>query len=97
MDQQEFKANIKRSESWLRGLFVLFFALIFQIVEVVIIAITVFQFASTIITRQRFTSLDQFSQGLAQYTKNLILYLTYQTEQKPFPFRDWKEETLDSK
>ncbi|MFW7377774.1 MAG: DUF4389 domain-containing protein [Oligoflexus sp.] len=93
MDQEELKENVSRSSTWLRGLYVLILALIFQVVELIILAIAVFQFLAALLSGSRFTSLDQFSQDLASYAKNIILYICYQTEDKPFPFRDWQEES----
>jgi len=95
VNQEPIKDNLKKSDTWLRGLFVLLFILIFQILELVIVVIALLQFLATLFAGKRFAALDLFSQDLAKYTGHVIFYITYQSETKPFPFREWCEEGTD--
>lgn len=94
MSQENVLDNLKKSESWIRGIYLLIFLFILQIMEIVIVVLTVFQFVASIFTGGRLPSLDAFSRGLANYTRNILLYITYQSDLKPFPFREWREETI---
>ena len=60
-----------------------------------IVVIALWQFLAILLSGKRFSSMDLFSQDLAKYTKHIILFLTYQSDSKPFPFREWREETVE--
>jgi ABC-type transport system involved in cytochrome bd biosynthesis fused ATPase/permease subunit len=89
MDSDEIKTNIQRTDNWLRGLHMLILMIAYGLAELLVVAIALFQFFTTILTRQTFSSLHQISRQLADYMRDIVLFLTYQTESKPFPYQEW--------
>lgn len=88
MDKQ-LKANITSSELWLRLLYMVFFGVCLQLVRIVMWAIVVLQFFLTLITGGDNEYLRNFGLTLSQYVFQVFKFLTYNTEEKPFPFSDW--------
>jgi hypothetical protein len=89
MTAQALKENIRSRPTWIRGLFMLLFAVIYGLAEVVITAIVVFQFFYVLITGTGNARLLLFGQGLSTYVYYIMLFLTYNSEEKPYPFGPW--------
>ncbi len=88
MDKQ-LKANITSSELWLRLIYMVFFGVCLQLVRIMMWAIVVLQFCLVLITGGDNEYLRNFGLTLSQYVFQVFKFLTYNTEEKPFPFSDW--------
>ena len=81
--------NIKEQSTWIRGFFMLVFLVIYGVSKAVLIAVVIFQFVSRLLTRQTNSRLQVFSVSLVAYLYQIALYLTYNSEEQPFPFGEW--------
>ena len=82
--------NLKSRTIWLRLFFVLAFIAVYSISRIIIAAVIISQFFFVLITGQKNERLNGLGQGLATYTYHIILYLTFNTEVRPYPFEmDW--------
>lgn len=80
--------NIKSKSTWLRGLFMLVFIFIYALSRFVVGAVVLLQFLWVLFTGEVNVRLKVLGESLAVYTSQMIRYLTYNTEQRPFPFDD---------
>ena len=78
-------------ETWLRGFFMLVFAVIYGVAEVVLTAVVVFQFAMRLLTGRVNPRLVGFGRCLSVYAYRILLFLTYNSDDRPFPFAPWPE------
>jgi hypothetical protein len=85
----ELKNNLSKKQTWIRGLYMVLFAVIFSITEVVIGAVVVLQFLFTLITGQTNPRLLQFGQSLSLYVYQVMRFQTFNQEELPFPFSEW--------
>jgi hypothetical protein len=93
----KIKDNFFVPETWIRGLFMMLFLLVFYygvflysgIITIIIISIVLFQFCSKLLTGAINQRLLSFGQCLSVYTYQVMRYLTYNTDIKPFPFSAW--------
>ena len=98
------KANITRGDTWIRALYMVLFAVIYNIAEIVLLAVVVLQFLLTLLTAKPNTRLLGFGESLSTYVYQIFRFLTYNTEDKPFPFGPWpgadeaqvQDEAVDS-
>lgn len=74
---------------WHRLLHIAIFAVIFNIVEVVLVALVAFQWLSTLITGQANERLKGLGAELAGYVAEIVRFLTYGTDDRPYPFGPW--------
>lgn len=81
-------ANNKRN-IWLRGLFMLLFGLVFQVCGTVLCIVTVIQFVVTLLHDTPNTRLVSFGRNLGNYLRQIVNFLTFATEELPFPFSEW--------
>lgn len=86
----ELKEKLVSKNKWLRALFMVIFMIIgYFLAPVLILIIAVFQFIYALFTNQPNENLLKFSSGLCEYFWHIMQYLTYETEEKPFPFGKW--------
>ena len=81
--------NLKARSTWLRLLFIILFLALWGISRVVVLAVVVLQFFWVLISGKSNGRLAVFGQSLATYTYQIVRYLTFNTEEQPFPFADW--------
>jgi hypothetical protein len=86
---ETLKQNLASSTTWYRGLYMVLFAIFYNIAEIVIGAVVIFQFLFTLFTGRVNQRLLEFGQSLSMYVYQVMRYLTYNSHEKPFPFSDW--------
>ncbi len=86
---QETGKSIMARSTWLRGLFMLLFAVAYAIAELLLFVTAVFQFLALLVTGKTVERLLIFGENLSRYFYQIVRYLTFNTEERPFPFRDW--------
>lgn len=85
----DIKANAKNVDVWTRGLFILIYAVIFYFLFGLIWLVVIFQFFIKLITGALNRPLLDFSDALNRYVSQILLYITFKSEQRPFPFSPW--------
>jgi len=79
------------AEFWLRLVYMLVFFLIISVASYVVVAVVIGQFFWALITGEKNPKILQFSKSLSVYISEIILFLSQNTDEKPFPFKDWPE------
>lgn len=88
--RNDLAANVKAKNTWLRLFFMLVLAVLYGIAEFLIVAVVVIQFLWVLLNGQKNEGLRELGQSLATYTYQIFVYVTFNSEVRPFPFdRDW--------
>ena len=87
----ELKNNLTRGQTWQRLLFIVLFAFIYTVAEVVIAAVVIVQFGFELIAGRRNQNLLDLGASLSRYAYEVLLYVTYNSDRRPFPFSDWPQ------
>ncbi len=82
----EIKDHAKNTETWLRGFFILVFGVIFYVLYIVIWLVVIIQFVTKVLTGELNGYLEQCSTNMTSYAMQILNYITYQSEERPFPF-----------
>jgi len=86
------KENLKKRSTWLRLFFMLVIILLYSVSRVVVGMVVLLQFFWVLFTSETNKSLESLGQSLATYTYQIVRYLTFNTEERPFPFDlDWPD------
>lgn len=85
----DLRESLTATETWIRGLYMILFAFIYSLAEVVVVAVVVFQFLWMLITRSTNERLLEFSDDLSVFIYQILQFVTFNTEEKPFPFAPW--------
>ena len=86
------KENVKNPDVWLRGLFILIFGVILYFAVILVWLVVIFQFVTKLVTGDLNRQLADFSGGLSRYISQILGYVTFQSDDKPFPFSPWPEK-----
>jgi len=89
--RERFKENLTSPNTWARGLFMLLFAIVvyFLVCYYIIWIIILFQFGSVLITGKVNERIFPIGQSLSIYISQMLHYLTFTSDERPFPFSDW--------
>ena len=85
----DIKENAKNIDVWTRGLFILIYGIIFYFLFFLIWLMVIFQFVMKLITTELNDQLLDFSSSLTKYVTQILLYITFKSEERPFPFSPW--------
>ena len=85
------KENLKNSSAWVRLAYMFLFTLLLMAARLVITLVVIVQFLLVLITGSDNVNLRNLGQGLGKWVYQTILFLTFNTESKPFPFDEWPE------
>jgi len=88
----DLKENVSNTNTWGRALFMILFGIIYSVAEVVLVAVIVIQFFFVLFTSEKNERLLRFGKELSTFIYQVFLFLTFNTEEKPFPFTDWPKE-----
>lgn len=83
--------NLKDSSTWKRVLYMLLFALAYSVAEFVLIAVAVVQVLIKLVTGDINENLKILGKQTSLYIYDVMLFLTFNTEKKPFPFSTWPD------
>jgi len=88
----DMKENLKDNSTWMRVLYMAIFVIIFNIVELLIAALVVFQVLVLLFTGEKNKRLLNLGSMLSLYAYRILRFMTFNSEDKPFPFADWDSE-----
>ncbi|MFI3223210.1 MAG: DUF4389 domain-containing protein [Methylococcaceae bacterium] len=88
MDEQ-INYNLTQLNTWKRIFFMLIFAAIGSLVRMTLWFVILLQVASTLLTGKANPNILNFGRSLSVYTYHILLFLTFNTETRPFPFSEW--------
>lgn len=78
--------NLRSRSTWLRLLFMIAFYVIGTVATAVLSVVVVLGFLWVLFTGEKNGQLQQAGQVIAGYLYEIVRYLTFNTEDKPFPF-----------
>lgn len=91
MDNQQLKSNLLSTPRWIRLIFMVLFAVALQVAGTVMYVVVVVQFIISLVTGSCNKALRSFGSSLSKFIYQTLQFLTYNSEEKPFPFADWPE------
>lgn len=74
---------------WLRAVFMILMAIAFHICGTLLALGAIIQFVLTLLTNTPNARLIAFGQSLGLYLRQVAEFVTFGTEEVPFPFNDW--------
>lgn len=89
MRQEPVVATENKRNLWVRGLLMLLMALAYQVTGTLVFVVTVVQFAMMLLNDAPNVRLLAFGRNLGRYLQQIVHFLTFASEEAPFPFNDW--------
>ena len=91
MDEDLLKRNLTSGPTWLRVLYMVLFGVILYIAMWFAIGVAIIQLVAKLISGASLARLDVFGAQLAIYMRELAAFLTFASEEKPFPLAAWPD------
>ncbi|MDA1133182.1 MAG: DUF4389 domain-containing protein [Proteobacteria bacterium] len=90
-DTQTTEPHGKDESTWLRLVFLVLFAIIFNIAEVVLWLTVVVQFLAKAFGGKPIPQITKFGQNLATFLYDVVRFLTFRVDDMPWPFAPWPD------
>ena len=98
--ENESNSNESSSKSraiWMRLLFMVLFLFLYGVTRVVVGAVIIVQILWALFTSRPNDSLSKVGLSLATYTFQMVRFLTFASEERPFPVdSDWPSESAQA-
>jgi hypothetical protein len=94
---QDKNSKDKNSETFSRVFYTILFGVIGWITLWVFCCVVLIQFGFLLITGKVNKNLKEFNKEIGLFLFDMIKYLSFQSNQKPFPFRDWPYDESEKK
>lgn len=78
-----------RRNIWVRGLFMLLMLLVLHVCGTVLFVVALIQFVVVLANDAPNQRLAALGRNLGSYFRQIVNFLTFVTEEVPFPFSDW--------
>ncbi len=86
---QDANAPGNTRSTWVRGLLMLIMALAYHVATTVLFFVAIIQFVIALAADSPNARLTAFGRSLGSYLRQIVNFLTFVTEDLPFPFSDW--------
>lgn len=86
LNEENLKQNVKDKDTWLRFIYLVVFGIAFYFSILLTFATSVFQFLAKLFSGHSFEGVSEFGNNLATYQAQVTRFLTFASDDKPFPF-----------
>jgi len=84
--------NASRRETAIRLLFVILFAAIYSVTKLVLTTLVIVQFGFKLVTCETNSNLSTLSKSINRYIFQILQFVTFNQNEKPFPFSEWPSD-----
>ena len=88
---EEFETNERRKAGLSRALYTILFLIIIRLISMVLFVIAITQFIYSWLTGEPNEKILHFTEGLAEYAKQIVSYVAFNADEKPWPVGDWPD------
>ena len=88
---EEIETNEREKPGLLRALYTLLYLIIGRFISMVLFVIAITQYIYSWLTGEPNEKILHFTEDLAEYTKQLVSYVGFNTDEKPWPVGDWPD------
>lgn len=83
----EIVENLKRPSAWFRLLFMAGFVIALYVTGIILLVLMLAQIFFSLLTGNDNPNLRRLGAGLSEYVSQILAFLTYNSDDKPFPFK----------
>lgn len=86
LNEEDLKRHVQDRSTWIRFAYILVFFVAYYLAALLTFAVALFQFLSKLFSGTSFPGLADFGTSLALYQSQVTRYLTFASDEQPFPF-----------
>lgn len=88
----DVKEHVTSSSTWIRLVYLILYGIAYRVASLVLLVISVLQFLKTLFTGTPFPQLQLFGGSLADYNRELVAFLSFESDVRPFPVGPWPDQ-----
>lgn len=88
---EEIETNEREKPGLVRALYILLYLIIGRFISMVLFVIAITQYIYYWLTGEPNEKILHFTEGLSEYAKQLVSYVGFNSDEKPWPFGDWPD------
>ena len=88
---EEFETNERGKAGLSRALYTILYLIIIRFISMVLFVIAITQYIYSWLTGEPNEKILYFTEGLAEYSKQLVSYVGFNTDEKPWPVGEWPD------
>lgn len=88
---EEIETNERKKAGLSRALYILLYLIIIRLISTVLFVIAITQYIYSWLTGEPNDKILHFTEDLAEYTKQLVSYVGFNTDEKPWPVGEWPD------
>lgn len=88
---EKIETNERKKPGLARALYILLYLVIGRFISMVLFVIAITQYIYIWLTGEPNDKILHFTEDLAEYTKQLVSYVGFNTDEKPWPVGDWPD------
>lgn len=88
---EEFETNERGKAGVSRALYTILYLIIGRFISMILFVIAITQFIYSWLTGEPNEKILHFTEGLAEYAKQIVSYVGFNTDEKPWPVGDWPD------
>jgi hypothetical protein len=81
--------SLTNVDTWIRLAYMVLFAVLVMAARLVVSLVVILQFALVLVFGKDNENLRNLGQGLGKWVYQAIMFLTFNSDEKPFPFDEW--------
>lgn len=89
VEEREPEGGSAKNAIWMRGLFMILLAVLFGIAETILGVCAIIQWLWMFFAKEKNERLFGFGRDLGDWMRDVALFQTGVTEEKPFPWKRW--------
>ena len=90
------KEEILKGSKWIRFLFMILYGFVINFVVTICLGLAIVQFLFYLFTSKPNASIANFNSHLLEFFHDSLAFLLFQTEDKPFPFKENENDDVSS-
>jgi hypothetical protein len=88
---EEIETNEREKPGIARALYILLYLIIGRFISVILFVVAITQYIYTWLAGEPNEKILEFTDGLSEYAKQLVSYVGFNSDEKPWPFGDWPD------
>ncbi len=88
---EEIETNEREKPGIARAVYILLYLIIGRFISMVLFVVAITQFIYTWLAGEPNEKILEFTEGLSEYAKQLVSYVGFNSDEKPWPFGDWPD------
>ena len=86
LNEEDLKRHVKDKDTWLRFVYLVLFGIVFYVSAFITFFASALQFFAKLFSGSSFEGISEFGDNLATWQAQVTRYLTFASDEKPFPF-----------